>query len=202
MAGLRVLVAMEFSGVVRDAFIEQGHDAMSCDFLPSESDKGEHYQGDVLDLLERNRWDLIIAHPDCTCVCNAGNRHYGEGKEYYYDRVSSAYWIGRFWFRARMICKKVCFENPPGVLPKMAGLPTPNYVQPYMFGHLEQKRTGLSLHGLPPLKATDYVYYEMMKLPRCEREAAFYMAPSETRWMDRARTKTGLAEAMATQWGM
>lgn len=199
---MRILVAMEFSGVVRDAFIDAGHDAISCDFLPSESDRGEHYQGNVLDMLDSPRkWDMIIAHPDCTCVCNAGNRHYGEGKEYYYDRLSSAYWIGRFWYKARRVCKKVCFENPPGVLPSMAGLPPAQYVQPYWFGHLEQKRTGLYLHGLPRLVATDNVYYEMMKLPQREREAVFFMGPSEDRWKDRARTYTGLAEAMAQQWG-
>lgn len=201
MAGLRILVAMEFSGVVRDAFIAQGHDAMSCDFLPSES-PGPHYQGNVLDLLEKGRWDMIIAHPDCTCVCNAGNRHYGDGKEYYYERLASAYWIGRFWFRARMVCKKVCFENPPGVLPSLAGLPAAQYVQPYWFGHLEQKRTGLYLHGLPRLVATNNVYAEMMKLPQREREAVFFMGPSADRWKDRARTYTGIGDAMSKQWGM
>ena len=157
---------MEFSGVVRDAFTAQGHYAMSCDFLPSEK-PGLHYQGNVLELIDKkHKWDLIIAHPDCTCVCNAGNRHYGEGKEYYVDRISSAYWIGQFWFKCRRVAKKVCFENPPGVLPAMAGMPKPYNVQPYQHGHLEQKRTGLYLHNLPPLRITNNVYVEMMQLPQ------------------------------------
>lgn len=199
---MNVLVGCEFSGIVRDAFLDLGHNAMSCDFLPSESDKGEHYQGNVLDLLhERGLWDLIIMHPDCTAVCNAGNGTYGEGCAKYPDRIASAYWIGQLWFKCRVTCKKVCFENPPGVLPNMAGMPIPQYVQPYQHGHLRQKRTGLYLHGLPRLKITNNVYIEMMKLPQREREAVFFMGPSETRWMDRARTETGIASAMAKQWG-
>ena len=140
-------------------------------------------------------------HPDCTCVCNAGNGTYGEGKDLHYERLSSAYWIGRLWYKARRVCKKVCFENPPGVLPSLAGMPAAQYVQPYWFGHMEQKRTGLYLYGLPRLKATDNVYYEMMKLPRREREAVFYAGPSEDRWKDRARTYTGIGDAMSIQWG-
>ena len=197
-----ILVGCEFSGVVRDAFLERGHNAISCDLLPSESvwsDRPHHHQGDIYEMLDR-RWDMIIMHPDCTCVCNAGNRHYGAGKEFYYDRLSSALWIANLWLRCRLISNKVCFENPPGVLPKMAGLPMPQYVQPWWFGHLEQKRTGLYLHGLPDLVATNNVYHDMLQLPRHKREAVFYMGPSEVRWMDRARTYTGIADAMAEQW--
>ena len=184
--------------MVRDAFIRAGHNAISCDLLPTESE-GPHYQGDIYDMLDR-RWDMIIMHPDCTCVCNAGNRHYGKDKAMYYDRLSSAYWIKKLWIACRSRSKRVCFENPPGILPKMAGLPAPHYVQPYWFGHLEQKRTGLYLHGLSPLVATDNVYDEMMELDRKDREAVFYMGPHEERWMDRARTYTGIAAAMAEQW--
>jgi len=197
---MKVLVGCEFSGVVRDAFTAKGHYAMSCDFLPTES-PGLHYQGNVLELIDKkHKWDLIIMHPDCTAVCNAGNRHYGEGKEYYYERLASAHWIGQLWFNTRRVCKRVCFENPPGVLPNMAGMPVPQYVQPYQHGHLEQKRTGLYLHGLPRLKITDNRYVEMMQLPQREREAVFFMGPSPDRWKDRARTYTGIANAMANQW--
>ena len=193
---------MEFSGVVRDAFIRAGHDAVSCDFLPSESSMGEHYQGNVLDMLSSPRkWDMIIAHPDCTCVCNAGNRHYGQGQMYYYERIAAARWTSMFWLKCRLVTKRVCFENPPGVLPKMGSLPLPQYVHPWWFGHSEQKKTGLYLSGLPDLVPTNNVYQEMLLKPRHEREAVFYMAASETRWMDRARTYTGIAEAMAEQWG-
>ena len=196
---MKVLVAMEFSGIVRDAFIARGHDAISCDFLPTEQ-PGPHYEGNVLDLLDR-KWDLIIAHPDCTCVCNAGNKHYGQDGDMNYERWASAMWIKSFWLKCRTRSRKVCLENPPGVLRSMAGLPEPQYVQPYMFGHMEQKRTALFLSGLPDLEWTNYVWKEMMELPVAERERVFHMGPSKTRWMDRARTYTGIAEAMAEQWG-
>ena len=196
---MRVLVGCEFSGIVRDAFIRAGHLAMSCDLLPTEV-PGPHYEGNVLDLLKPGLWDLIIMHPDCTAVCNAGNRHYGIGKEFYYERLASAYWISNLWVKCRFSAKRVCFENPAGVLPSMAGLPAPQFVQPYHFGHLEQKRTGLYLANLPDLQQTENVYKEMMKLPQKDREVVFFMGPSETRWMDRARTYEGIAHAMATQW--
>ncbi len=193
-----ILIGCEFSGVVRDAFIRAGHNAISCDLLPTESE-GPHYQGDIYDMLDR-RWDMIIMHPDCTCVCNAGNKHYGVGCEMYYDRLSSALWIAKLWMQCRLLCNKICFENPPGVLPKMAGLPLPQYVQPWWFGHVEQKRTGLYLYGLDDLMPTNNVLEEMLQLPRHKREAVFYMGPHEERWMDRARTYTGIAAAMAEQW--
>ena len=197
---MKVLVGCEFSGIVRDAFLARGHDAFSCDFLETES-PGPHYQGDVQDLLHPGMWDLIIMHPDCTALCNAGNRHYGEGKEFYYERLAAARWTANLWARCRLICKRVCFENPPGVLESMAGLPPAQFIQPYMFGHPEQKRTGLHLHGLPDLEPTNWVHLEMMNLTVAERERVFHMGPSPTRWMDRARTFTGIADAMAEQWG-
>ena len=197
---MRVLVGCEFSGVVRDAFLRKGHDAISCDLLPSEA-PGPHFQGDIMNILNRRTFDLIIMHPDCTAVCNAGNRHYGEGKEFYYERLASVEWIKQLWRKCRRVSKKVCFENPAGVLPALAGLPAPHYVQPYMFGHPEQKRTGLYLRGLPKLVPTDIVYEEMMSLPRHIREAVFYMGPSEDRWKLRATTYWGIGEAMAQQWG-
>ncbi len=197
---MNILVGCEFSGVVRDAFLRKGHDAISCDLLPSEA-PGPHFQGDIMNILERRRFDMIIVHPDCTAVCNAGNRHYGEGKEFYYERLASVQWIKQLWRKCRLVCPKICFENPAGVLPVLARLPVPHFVQPYMFGHPEQKRTGLYLHGLPKLVPTEIVYEEMMALPRHMREAVFYMGPSEDRWKDRARTYWGIADAMAKQWG-
>lgn len=197
---MRVLVGCEFSGIVRDAFIARGHDAISCDFLPTER-PGPHYQGNVFDLLDQ-QWDLIIMHPDCTALCNAGNRHYGMGKPLWYERVTAAHWTAKLWARCRGASKKVCFENPPGVLRSMAGLPAPQWIQPYEHGHMKQKRTGLyKTNNLPDIVATDWVYFEMMKLPQREREEVFYMGPSETRWMDRARTYPGIAKALAEQWG-
>ena len=198
---MNVLVGMEFSGVVRDAFLYRGHAAVSCDLLPSESSFGAHFQCDIYDMLKPGLWDLIIMHPDCTALCNAGNKHYGEGKAMFYDRLAASRWTAKLWARCRAICKKVVFENPPGVLTSMGGLPPAHFVQPYEHGHLEQKRTGLHLAGVEPLYVTDNVYAEMMKLPQREREKVFYMGPGEDRWKDRARTYIGIAAAMAQQWG-
>lgn len=198
---MRVLVGCEFSGIVRDAFSARGHSAMSCDFLPTEKE-GNHYQGNVWDLMIPGFWDLIIMHIDCTALCNAGNKHYGEGKPQYYERVASAYHAAKLWAKCRMICKKVVFENPPGVLVSMAGFPEAQFIQPWEHGHMEQKRTGLyKTPSVPDLVPTKVVYKQMMKLPEKEREAVFWAGPSETRWMDRARTYTGIANAMAEQWG-
>ena len=207
---MRVLVGCEFSGVVRDAFIERGHDAISCDFEPSESDRGPHYQGNVLDLLDQ-KWDLIIMHPDCTCVCNAGNTTYAAGHYGtetgadnlgYIDRLTSAMYIRMLWRKSRIASKRVNFENPPGVLRSLAKLPAPQWVQPYEFGHMEQKRTGLyKTDSLPDLEPTENVYREMMKLPVKERERVFHAAPGPERWKDRARFYPGIAAAMAEQWG-
>ena len=207
---MRVLVGCEFSGIVRDAFIERGHDAISCDFEPTESDRGPHYQGNVLDMLTNPRgWDLIIMHPDCTCLCNAGNGTYGIGNLGnsknlgFIDRMTSAHWTAKLWTKCRMVSKRVVFENPPGVLRSMAGLPEPQWVQPYEYGHMEQKRTGLykTDDTLPDLVPTNNVYREMMKLPVEERERVFHLGPSKDRWKDRARFFPGIAAAMAEQWG-
>ncbi len=197
---MKVLVGCEFSGIVRDAFRKQGHDAISCDLLPTEQE-GPHYQGNVLDMLDE-KWDLIIMHPDCTALCNAGNKHYAAGTDKYHERVSAARWTRVLWNKCRAVSRNVVFENPPGVLRSMAGLPKPQWVQPYEYGHMEQKKTGLYMTpSVPHLVPTNDVWFEMMELPVEQRERVFHMGPSETRWMDRARTYTGIAEAMAEQWG-
>lgn len=196
---MKVLIGCEYSGVVRDSFLSLGHDAMSCDLLPSEY-PGPHYQGDIFDLLG-DKWDLIIMHPPCTALTVAGNSTYGEGKDRYHERIESVEWTQRLWQTAISSSPKVCMENPVGVLRRLGGFHKPQYIQPYMFGHLEQKKTCLFLHGLNNLKETNNVYDEMMKLPKSERERIFYLPPSKDRWKIRSTTFTGVAEAMAQQWG-
>lgn len=197
---MRILIACEYSGRVRDAFIARGHDAMSCDLLPTDS-PGLHYQGDVFDMLSQS-WDLIIAHPPCTALTVAGNRWYGEGQEKYQDRIESAAWTEKLWLKCLEVSPLVCFENPVGVLARLTCLPKANYIQPYEFGHLEQKKTGLFLHGLKPLKPTNNVYNEMMKLPKNIRERLHYLPPSPDRWKIRSTTYQGIADAFAFQWGI
>jgi hypothetical protein len=200
---MRVLIACEYSGRVRDAFLAKGHAAMSCDLLPTDA-PGPHYQCDVIDFLKiypDGFFDLIIAHPTCTALTVAGNGTYGECKPRYNERLAAAAWTQMFWDLCKRKAKRVAFENPVGVLARLTNIPKAQYVQPYWFGHLEQKKTGLHLHELPPLVATNDVYDEMMKLPKNVRERMFYLPPSADRWKIRSTTYQGIANAMADQWG-
>jgi len=200
---MKVLVACEYSGRVRDAFRARGHDAYSLDILPTDA-PGRHVQADVVAHLESmpdNSLDLIIAHPPCTCLTVAGNSTYGRGKDRHGERIAQAAWTQALWHLAKRKAARVCFENPVGVLSSMTDIPKPVFVQPWQFGHKEQKKTGLHLHNLPPLVPTDVVYDEMMLLPRNVRERLHYLPPSPDRWKIRSTTFQGIADAMAAQWG-
>lgn len=197
---MNILVACEYSGVVRRAFESFGHKVLSCDLLPADDGAANHHTGDVYDILFRG-WDLIIAHPPCTALTVAGNRTYGEGNPAYQQRLDSVKWTVGLWENMKSVSDKVCLENPVGVLQRLGGMPKPQYVQPYHFGHTEQKKTGLFLHGLPKLVPTNDVYDQMMLLPKRERERMFYLPPSPDRWKIRSTTYKGLADAMAEQWG-
>lgn len=196
---LKVLVACEYSGTVRDAFAVLGHDAISCDLLPTDA-PGPHYEGSVLDMLGES-WDLIIAHPPCTALTVAGNSTYGEGQPKYQERLDSVAWTVSLWRAMVKASPRVCMENPVGVLRRLGGMHKPQFVQPYQFGHTEQKKTGLFLHGLMPLRESDNVFDEMMTLPKRERERLHYLPPSPDRWKIRSMTYQGIADAMAMQWG-
>lgn len=145
---MRVLVACETSGKVRDAFIKKGHDAISCDLLPTDR-PGAHHQGDIIEYLQSKGdfyFDLIIAHPECTKLCVSGNRWYGAGMPKHRERLKAAIWTQKFWNIAKRKAHRVCFENPVGVLPKLTDMGAPQYIQPWQFGHGETKKTGLWLH--------------------------------------------------------
>lgn len=182
---MKVLVACEYSGVVRDAFIERGHDAMSCDLLPTDR-PGPHYQGDVFDL-DWSYFDLVIAHPPCTSLCVSGNRHYSGTKA----RKEGAEFVYRMW---QQPVDKLAIENPVGVLNSLVPeLPKPYYVQPWQFGHGETKKTGLWTRGLPKLQPTNIVEGREQRI--------WKLPPTEDRWKIRSTTFKGIAEAMAEQWG-
>lgn len=201
---MKVLIACEFSGTVRDAFIKLGHEAMSCDLLPTDK-PGPHYQGDVIAYLESVAdyfFDLIIAHPECTKLCVSGNSTYGTGMPKHHLRHEAAKWTQEFWDLCKKKGKRVGFENPVGVLSRLTNIPKAQYIQPYQFGHMEQKKTGLHLHNLPRLVETNNVYLEMMKLPKNIRERLHYMPPGPDRWKERSKTYQGIADAMAQQWGI
>ena len=196
---MKVLVACEYSGIVRDAFIRKGHDAMSCDILPTDND-GPHYHGEVEDLLDEP-FDLVIAHPPCTYLSNSGVRWLNTepGR---WDKMRA----GAKFFRlmTRFNAPKIAIENPIQHRYAIAehGLGKPSQIiHPYMFGHPEQKATGLWLIGLPYLNQTNNVKREMMKLPTSDRNRILWTSPGPERWKTRSTTYTGIAEAMANQWG-
>jgi len=196
---MRVLVACEYSGTVRDAFIAAGHDAMSCDVLPTDV-AGPHYQGDIMDVLH-DGWDIMIAHPPCTYLTNAGVTWLHRDADRWAKLDE-----GAAFFKALLDApiSKICIENP--IMHKYAkerigGVKQSQTVQPWMFGHTEQKATCLWLKGLPLLTPTNNVKAEMMALPDRERQRLHYLPPSADRWKLRSTTYAGLAAAMADQWG-
>lgn len=183
---MKVLVACEFSGVVRDAFIAKGHDAVSCDLLPTEK-PGPHYQGDVRDILHE-KWDLMIAHPPCTHLCASGAKHWAWKAE---SGVQEAALVFVKTLLEAPI-PKIALENPVGIISSRIRKPT-QYIQPWQFGHGETKKTGLWLVNLPALYPTNVV---SGRYPRVHREP-----PGPDRWKRRSVTYSGIAQAMAEQWG-
>lgn len=192
---MRVLIACEFSGVVRDAFVAKGHDAWSCDLLPTEQN-GNHIQGDVTAILN-DGWDLMIAHPPCTYLSNAGARFLYPKGILNPDRLSQGLKAKELFMKLfNADIQKICIENPiPSTvfaLPKYDQI-----VQPYHFGHPVQKRTCLWLKNLPPLIATQI----------CENAQSSKIAGNwfnkggKERQKNRAKTFQGIASAMADQWG-
>lgn len=192
MRKLKVLVACEYSGTVRDAFIAAGHDAMSCDLLPSEK-PGPHYRGDVFEVINSGDWfhhpqfDLMIAHPPCTHLSVSGARHFAAKRASGVQQEALDF-VGRL-----MNCgiPKIALENPISIISSKIRKPD-QIIQPWMFGHGETKATCLWLDGLPKLAPTNIVD---------GREARIHkMAPSPERWKERSRTYQGIADAMADQW--
>lgn len=196
---MNVLIGCEYSGIVREAFKSRGHNAWSCDLLPTEI-PGQHYQGDINDAILSQQWDFIGLHLPCTHIALCGNKHYGKGMKYHDKRLKSARWTADVIFLARTHCKSMYFENPKNIMRAYLGKRTQS-IHPYQFGHPEQKETWLWLYGLEPLKETNNVYDEMMLLPKNKRERIFHMTPSENRGLERSRTFSGIAQAMAEQWG-
>jgi hypothetical protein len=194
---VRVLVACEFSGTVRDAFREAGHWAVSADLLPSES-PGPHYQGDVRDLLRAYDWDLMIAHPPCTYLSLSGSRWLYEEDSRWQDMIE-----GAVFFRELLTADvpRIAIENPVmhGWAAKVVGRTADQTIQPYQFGHPETKRTQLWLKNLPPLQGTNDVEAEMRALPEKERHRIWWMGSGSGH--ERSVFYEGIARAMADQWG-
>lgn len=192
---MKILVACEFSGIVREAFAARGHDAWSCDLLPTER-PGNHIQGDVLDILG-DGWDLMIAHPPCTDLCVSGARYFAEKRADGRQQRS----IDFFMALANAPAPRIAVENPVGIMSRLWRKPD-QIIQPFQFGHPESKQTCLWLRGLPRLLHTNVLQkpergYWDNQCPSGQNK----LGPSPERAMNRARTYQGIADAMASQWG-
>ena len=181
---MKVLVACGYSGTVRDAFRARGHDAMSCDLLPTEGDPRWHYEGDVFDIIN-DGWDLMISHPPCTHLSVSGARWF---KDKLVEQAEALEFVRRLLDAP---IPRIALENPISIISSRIRKPT-QIIQPWQFGHGETKATCLWLKNLPPLTPTKIVE---------GREARVHkMAPSPDRWKERSRTYQGIAAAMADQW--
>lgn len=181
---LRVLIACEYSGRVRDAFRALGHDAMSCDLLPTEVE-GPHHIGDVIELLHMG-WDLMIAHPPCTHLAVSGSRWF---KDKVKEQAEALVFVQTLMDAP---IPKIAIENPVSVISSRIRKPD-QIIQPWQFGHGETKATCLWLKGLPVLMPTNVVEGREARVHR--------ILPGPDRWKDRSRTYVGVAQAMAAQWG-
>ena len=181
---MNVLVACEFSGTVRDAFTARGHYALSCDLLPSET-PGEHYQGNVRDILGDN-WDLMIAHPPCTHLAVSGARWFKFKQQEQQEALEFVMEL------MEAPIPQICIENPISIISTRIRKPD-QIIQPWMFGHGETKATCLWLKNLPKLEPTNIVEGRDSRIHK--------MPPGPDRWKERSRTYPGIAQAMAAQWG-
>lgn len=193
---MKVLVACEYSGVVRDSFIKNGFNAISCDLLPTES-PGLHYQGDIKDIINEN-WDLMIAFPPCTYLCSSGQHWTTRGLR---DPKLTEDALDFVKFLLNAPIKHICLENPIGIISTRIRKPD-QIIQPWMFGHPESKSTCLFLKNLPLLKPTNIL--EKPKSGRWKNQTPTNqnnLGPSKNRWKLRSRTYENIAAAMADQWG-
>ena len=198
---MKILIACEYSGRVRQAFERLGNEVLSCDFEPAEDGASNHYQGDIRDVIYEG-WDMMIAHPPCTYLTNSGVHWLHKDTERWAKLDDGAAF---FKMLLDAPIPKKAIENP--IMHKYAkerigGIKQSQVIHPWMFGHMEQKATCLWLQGLPLLEQTNNVKEEMMLLPKRERERLHYLPPSPTRWKERSRTYLGIADAMASQWSL
>lgn len=196
---MRVLVACEYSGTVRDAFIAAGHYAMSCDLLPTDS-PGFHYQGDVKDVIDGG-WDMMIAHPPCTYLCSSG-LHWNSRTPGRSQKTEEALEFVRFLMDSPI--PMIAIENPIGCISTRIRKPDQT-IQPWQFGHDASKATCLWLKNLPPLMPTKIhpprVVNGKKRWGNQTDSGQNKLAPSDDRWKIRSETYSGIAEAMANQWG-
>jgi len=195
---MKVLVACEYSGIVRDSFTRLGHDAWSCDILPTESE-GNHYQDDVLNHLDEG-WDLMIAHPPCTHLAVSGARWFTSGHKPRHLQVEALEFVNKLM---NAPIKKIALENPVSIISSKIRKPE-QIIQPYQFGHPVKKTTCLWLKNLPKLQHTKIVEPEMITVNGYTMSRFHYdtfRLPKSIRGKVRSRFWEGVADAMANQWG-
>lgn len=217
---MNVLIACEYSARVRDAFRLKGHDAWSCDLLPTDRDPAFHHQGDIKAFINSRRWDLMICHPPCTYLTGAAEWAFSDkpmingkprrmkmgvlfGEKRRSARIEALEFVDLLW---NADIDKICLENPVGVIPKNRWLmPKPQYIQQYWFGEDASKKTGLWLKNLPPLTPTNEIQPRIVNgLKRWGNQTDSgqnNLPPSADRWKIRSTTPQGIANAMAEQWG-
>lgn len=197
---MRVLIACEFSGTVRNAFAALGHDAWSCDLLPSESE-GNHIQDDAVQVAYTQPWDLMIAHPPCTYLSVSG-LHWNRRIPRRSEKTEAALDFVQDLMDAPI--PRICIENPISCISSRIRQPD-QIIQPHQFGHDASKATCLWLNGLPKLTATKHVPGRMVdgkeRWANQTDSGQNKLAPSATRWKERSKTYEGIAQAMANQWG-
>lgn len=195
---MKVLIACESSGTVREAFRKLGHDAWSCDLLPADDGSPFHRQGDCIPVICEG-WELVVAHPPCTHLASSGARHFAV------KRADGRQQQGIDLFMSIVqacsnFAGKYVIENPIGIMSNYWRKPQ-QIIQPWMFGHPETKATCLWTFGCPPLIPTNDVKDVMLALPIAKRNRIHYCPPSKDRWKIRSKTYQGVADAMAQQWG-
>ena len=191
---MRILVACEESQAVCKAFRSKGHEAYSCDLIDCSGGHPEwHIKGDCVPVIKSRFWDMVIFHPVCTAMSVSGNRWYGNGMPLNHKRHEAIEWTLKTWFLIKTHSKSACLENPVSVIFSQPEMNNHQYIQPWQFGHGETKRTCLWLKNLPPLVPTDIVEGREQKV--------WKMSPGKNRGKERSRTYTGIAKAMADQWG-
>jgi hypothetical protein len=203
---MKVLVACEYSGVVREAFSKEGHNVLSADFNPSYDNNINHYIGDCFDLIDIFHFDLMIAHPPCTYLCSSGMHWTKRGFRDYKLTQDALFFV---WELMQAPIELIAIENPIGIISSKIRKPD-QIIQPYEFGENSSKKTCLWLKGLPLLKSTEYVEPRIVvdgfKKPRlrwgnqCD-SGQNKLTPSPDRWKVRSVTYSGIAKAMALQWG-
>lgn len=203
---MNILIACEFSGTVRDCFLAMGHNAISCDLLPTES-PGPHIVGDCIDVIYNSgkfgfdRWDMVIAHPPCTYL-SASGLHWNKRQPERAEKTEAALAFVRAIWKAPV--EKLVIENPVGCInTRLEFMPKPQYVQPFDFGEDASKKTGLWMRGLAPLQPTEYVEPRIVNgKPRWSNQSDSGQSRLGGRdGHERSKTYFGIAAAMALQWG-